>query len=339
MASCWCARVARSWGRSSRAPASTRRESLPPARPLPHAAALSPGCPGRRAVAGQRCPEARHSRALACDVCRVGTRHDRCAGRPPCTCLLRRQRDQEGRGAAREDDHRPAVHRGGLDLEAARRACAPDRGERPGRGPVHQVRAALLAVPLQGPVSGRAAPDASPGHTAPPGAARGWRRIADGPAVAALPVAGWSAVAVLVRGPCFPPISPSVLRVRGCDAIAAPASGRAHAGRLLLDYHDERPGTSGPPRLVPDEDGRGTGPGHDQHVAGRAAGAARVPAPRGELADQSRPARGQPAGRLRHLGRRQRDHPRDNSPSSPPLAPPASSCPPEPAQTPPGASA
>ncbi len=112
-------------GRSSRAPASTRRDSLPPALPLPHAAALSLVCPDRRAVAGQRCPEARHSRVLVCDVCRVGTRHDRCAGRPPCTCLLRRQRDQEGRGAAREDDHRPAVRRGGLDLEAARRACAP----------------------------------------------------------------------------------------------------------------------------------------------------------------------------------------------------------------------
>src|SRR5258708_9499545 len=87
----------------------------------------------------------------------------------------------------------------------------------------------------------------------PPGAARGWRRMADGPAVAAWPVAGWSAVAVLVRGPCFPPISPSVLRVRGCDAIAAPAFGRAHAGRLLLDYHDERSGTFGLLRLVPGE--------------------------------------------------------------------------------------
>jgi hypothetical protein len=164
MASCWCACAARSWGRSCRAPASARRKSLPPALPLPHAAALSPACPDRRAVAGQRCPEARHSRVLACDVCRVGTRHDRCAGRPPCTCLQRRQRDQEGRGAAREDDHRPAVHRGGLDLDAARRACAPHRGQRPRRGPVHRARAALLAVPLQGAVSGTAAPDASPGH-------------------------------------------------------------------------------------------------------------------------------------------------------------------------------
>jgi 5-methyltetrahydropteroyltriglutamate--homocysteine methyltransferase len=44
-----------------------------------------------------------------------------------------------------------------------------------------------------------------------------------------------------------------VLRVRGCDAVAAPAFGRAHADRLLLDYHDERSGTFGSLRLVPDE--------------------------------------------------------------------------------------
>ncbi len=61
---------------------------------------------------------------------------------------------------------------------------------------------------------------------APPCAARGWRRIADRPAVAALSVAGWSAVAVLGRGLCFPAISPSLLPVRGCDPIAAPAFGR-----------------------------------------------------------------------------------------------------------------
>src|SRR5260221_11949431 len=98
------------------------------------------------------------------------------------------------------------------------------------------------------------------GMPAPPGAARGWRRIADGPAVAALPVAGWSAVAVLVRGPCFPPISPSVLRVRGGDAIAGPAFGRAHAGRLLLDYPDKRSGKFGPLRLGPGERGAERGP-------------------------------------------------------------------------------
>jgi hypothetical protein len=44
-----------------------------------------------------------------------------------------------------------------------------------------------------------------------------------------------------------------VLPVRWCDPIAAPASGRAHPGRLLLQYHDERSGTSGLLRLVPDE--------------------------------------------------------------------------------------
>jgi len=66
-------------------------------------------------------------------------------------------------------------------------------------------------------------------------------------------VAGWSAVAVLGRGPCFPAISPSLLPVRGCDPIAAPAFGRAHADRLLLQYHDERSGTFGLLRLVPDE--------------------------------------------------------------------------------------
>jgi 5-methyltetrahydropteroyltriglutamate--homocysteine methyltransferase len=35
--------------------------------------------------------------------------------------------------------------------------------------------------------------------------------------------------------------------------ITAPAFGRAHPGRLLPQYHDERPGTSGLLRLVPDE--------------------------------------------------------------------------------------
>jgi hypothetical protein len=65
-------------------------------------------------------------------------------------------------------------------------------------------------------------------------------------------VAGWSAVAVLGRGSCLPAISPSVLPVRGCDPIAARALGRAHAGRLL-QYHDERSGTFGLLRLVPDE--------------------------------------------------------------------------------------
>ena len=88
---------------------------------------------------------------------------------------------------------------------------------------------------------------------APPGAARGWRQIADRPAVAALSVAGWSGVAVLGRGPCFAAISPSLLPVRGCDPIAAPAFGRAHADRLLPEYHDERSGTFGLLRLVPDE--------------------------------------------------------------------------------------
>ena len=44
-----------------------------------------------------------------------------------------------------------------------------------------------------------------------------------------------------------------MLPVRGCDPIAAPASGRAHPGRLLLQYHDERSATFGLLRLVPDE--------------------------------------------------------------------------------------
>jgi 5-methyltetrahydropteroyltriglutamate--homocysteine methyltransferase len=35
--------------------------------------------------------------------------------------------------------------------------------------------------------------------------------------------------------------------------IAAPAFGRAHADRLLPEYHDERSGTFGLLRLVPDE--------------------------------------------------------------------------------------
>jgi 5-methyltetrahydropteroyltriglutamate--homocysteine methyltransferase len=47
-------------------------------------------------------------------------------------------------------------------------------------------------------------------------------------------------------------MSPSVLPVRGCDPIAAPASGRAHADRLL-EYRDERSGTFALLRLVPDE--------------------------------------------------------------------------------------
>ena len=48
-------------------------------------------------------------------------------------------------------------------------------------------------------------------------------------------------------------ISPSLLPVRGCDPIAAPAFGWVHADRLLLEYHDERSGTFGLLRLVPDE--------------------------------------------------------------------------------------
>lgn len=35
--------------------------------------------------------------------------------------------------------------------------------------------------------------------------------------------------------------------------IAALAFGRAHAGRLLPEYHDEQSGTFGSLRLVPDE--------------------------------------------------------------------------------------
>jgi methionine synthase II (cobalamin-independent) len=38
----------------------------------------------------------------------------------------------------------------------------------------------------------------------------------------------------------------------GYDAIAAPVFGGVHADRLLLEYDDERSGTFGPLRLVPD---------------------------------------------------------------------------------------
>ncbi len=86
-------------------------------------------------------------------------------------------------------------------------------------------------------------------------------------------MAGWSAVAVLGRRPCFQAISPSLLPVRGCDPIAAPAFGRAHADRLLPEYHDERSGTFGPLRLMPDEKVVVLGLVTTKDVAGRAAGA------------------------------------------------------------------
>ncbi len=34
-----------------------------------------------------------------------------------------------------------------------------------------------------------------------------------------------------------------------------PRQARAHAGRLLLEHHDERSGSSGPLRLMPDDPG------------------------------------------------------------------------------------
>jgi 5-methyltetrahydropteroyltriglutamate--homocysteine methyltransferase len=37
----------------------------------------------------------------------------------------------------------------------------------------------------------------------------------------------------------------------GYDAITAPVFGGAHAGRLLLEYDDQRSGTFDPLRLVP----------------------------------------------------------------------------------------
>lgn len=86
-------------------------------------------------------------------------------------------------------------------------------------------------------------------------------------------MAGWSAVAVLVRGPCFPAISPSLLPVRGCDPIAAPAFGRAHADRLLPQYHHEWSGTFGLLRLVPDEKVVVLGLVTTKTSRGRAAGA------------------------------------------------------------------
>jgi 5-methyltetrahydropteroyltriglutamate--homocysteine methyltransferase len=39
----------------------------------------------------------------------------------------------------------------------------------------------------------------------------------------------------------------------GCNAIAAPVFGGVHAGRLLLEYDDERSGTFDPLRLVSDD--------------------------------------------------------------------------------------
>jgi 5-methyltetrahydropteroyltriglutamate--homocysteine methyltransferase len=39
----------------------------------------------------------------------------------------------------------------------------------------------------------------------------------------------------------------------GYDAIAAPVFGGVHADRLLLEYDDERSGTFGPLRMVPDD--------------------------------------------------------------------------------------
>ena len=39
----------------------------------------------------------------------------------------------------------------------------------------------------------------------------------------------------------------------GYDAIAAPVFGNVHAGRLLLEYDDERSGTFDPLRLVRDD--------------------------------------------------------------------------------------
>src|SRR5260370_21979100 len=50
-----------------------------------------------------------------------------------------------------------------------RRVPAGSRPPGNGRLSVHRVRAALLAVPLRGAVSGTAAPDASPGPAGAPG--------------------------------------------------------------------------------------------------------------------------------------------------------------------------
>ncbi len=65
----------------------------------------------------------------------------------------------------------------------------------------------------------------------------------------------------------------------GYDAIAAPVFGNVHAGRLLLEYDDERSGTFDPLRLVPDDRVVVLGPGPHQDLADRDAGTDQDPAP------------------------------------------------------------
>src|SRR5258708_14766535 len=98
-----------------------------------------------------------------------------------------------------------------------RRVPAGSRPPGNGRLSVHRVRAALLAVPLRGAVSGTAAPDASPGHAGAAGrsarlAPNSGRARRSGPARARLVTRLRPRPGTMLSPPA-PPLSPGPIPV------------------------------------------------------------------------------------------------------------------------------